>query len=170
MATALATPFYLDMGYSKTEIGSVAKFAGLWASDRRRHHRRRRHAETEHQPGTVAVRARAAPHHHPLYLAEPGGAYAYRTVRRRQRRVPRCRPRNGRAHRLHGERNQQGVYSHSVCSVLKPHRRSSHLGECDDRLHRRSRGLDPILRHLHPPRGSRHADAVEGRALDRRSL
>ena len=31
MATALATPFYLDMGYSKTEIGSVAKFAGLWA-------------------------------------------------------------------------------------------------------------------------------------------
>jgi len=32
MATALATPFYLDMGYTLTEIGSVAKFAGLWAS------------------------------------------------------------------------------------------------------------------------------------------
>ena len=32
MATALATPFYLDMGYSLTEIGSVAKVAGLWAS------------------------------------------------------------------------------------------------------------------------------------------
>ena len=32
MATALATPFYIDMGYSNTEIGSVAKFAGLWAS------------------------------------------------------------------------------------------------------------------------------------------
>jgi PAT family beta-lactamase induction signal transducer AmpG len=31
MATALATPFYLDMGFSKTEIGTVAKFAGLWA-------------------------------------------------------------------------------------------------------------------------------------------
>jgi len=31
MATALATPFYLDIGYSKTEIGTVAKFAGLWA-------------------------------------------------------------------------------------------------------------------------------------------
>ena len=30
MATALATPFYLDMGYSKTEIGMVAKHAGLW--------------------------------------------------------------------------------------------------------------------------------------------
>ena len=32
MATALATPFYLDMGYSRTEIGTVAKAAGLWAS------------------------------------------------------------------------------------------------------------------------------------------
>ena len=32
MATALATPFYLDMGYSKTEIGLIAKNAGLWPS------------------------------------------------------------------------------------------------------------------------------------------
>jgi MFS transporter, PAT family, beta-lactamase induction signal transducer AmpG len=32
MATALATPFYLDMGYSKTEIGIIAKNAGLWPS------------------------------------------------------------------------------------------------------------------------------------------
>ncbi|ODA66416.1 muropeptide transporter [Methyloligella halotolerans] len=32
MATALATPFYLDMGYSLAEIGTVAKVAGLWAS------------------------------------------------------------------------------------------------------------------------------------------
>jgi PAT family beta-lactamase induction signal transducer AmpG len=29
MATALATPFYLDMGYSLTEIGTIAKAAGL---------------------------------------------------------------------------------------------------------------------------------------------
>jgi PAT family beta-lactamase induction signal transducer AmpG len=32
MATALATPFYLDMGFSKAEIGLVAKNAGLWCS------------------------------------------------------------------------------------------------------------------------------------------
>ena len=32
MATALATPFYLDMGFSKTEIGVIAKNAGLWPS------------------------------------------------------------------------------------------------------------------------------------------
>ncbi len=30
LCTALATPFYLDMGYSKTDIGIVAKNAGLW--------------------------------------------------------------------------------------------------------------------------------------------
>ncbi|WP_373742246.1 AmpG family muropeptide MFS transporter [Neisseria sp.] len=30
MATALATPFYLDMGYSKTDIGLIAKHAMLW--------------------------------------------------------------------------------------------------------------------------------------------
>jgi PAT family beta-lactamase induction signal transducer AmpG len=32
MATALATPFYIDMGFSKTEIGAIAKNAGLWPS------------------------------------------------------------------------------------------------------------------------------------------
>jgi len=30
MATALATPFYLDIGFSLTEIGMVAKHAALW--------------------------------------------------------------------------------------------------------------------------------------------
>ncbi|HKJ17524.1 MAG TPA: AmpG family muropeptide MFS transporter [Xanthomonadales bacterium] len=32
MAVALETPFYIDMGYSLTEIGSVAKVAKLWSS------------------------------------------------------------------------------------------------------------------------------------------
>ena len=30
MAVALATPFYLDLGFTKTEIGLIAKNAGLW--------------------------------------------------------------------------------------------------------------------------------------------
>jgi PAT family beta-lactamase induction signal transducer AmpG len=32
MATALATPFYLDRGFTKTDIGVIAKNAGLWCS------------------------------------------------------------------------------------------------------------------------------------------
>lgn len=31
MATALATPFYMDMGYTKTVIGTVNKVVGFWA-------------------------------------------------------------------------------------------------------------------------------------------
>jgi PAT family beta-lactamase induction signal transducer AmpG len=30
LCTALATPFYLDMGFSKSQIGLIAKNAGLW--------------------------------------------------------------------------------------------------------------------------------------------
>jgi len=32
LCTALATPFYMEMGFTKTEIGLVAKNAGLWPS------------------------------------------------------------------------------------------------------------------------------------------
>ena len=32
MASALTTPFYLDLGYSKTEIGAVVKLFGFWAT------------------------------------------------------------------------------------------------------------------------------------------
>ena len=32
MATALSTPFYLDLGFSKTTIGTTVKLASLWSS------------------------------------------------------------------------------------------------------------------------------------------
>ena len=32
LCTALATPFYLDMGFSKSQIGLIAKNAGLWSA------------------------------------------------------------------------------------------------------------------------------------------
>jgi PAT family beta-lactamase induction signal transducer AmpG len=32
MAASLLTPFYLDLGFSMTQVGSVAKVVGLWAS------------------------------------------------------------------------------------------------------------------------------------------
>ncbi|MCW8825090.1 MAG: AmpG family muropeptide MFS transporter [Gammaproteobacteria bacterium] len=32
MAASMTTPFYLDMGYSKSEIGAVAKLFGFWAT------------------------------------------------------------------------------------------------------------------------------------------
>ncbi len=32
MASAMTTPFYLDIGFSKTEIGAVVKLFGFWAT------------------------------------------------------------------------------------------------------------------------------------------
>ena len=32
MASAMTTPFYLDIGFTKTEIGAVVKFFGFWAT------------------------------------------------------------------------------------------------------------------------------------------
>ena len=32
MASSMTTPFYLDLGYSKTEIGAVVKLFGFWAT------------------------------------------------------------------------------------------------------------------------------------------
>ena len=32
MASAMTTPFYLDLGFSKTEIGAVVKLFGFWAT------------------------------------------------------------------------------------------------------------------------------------------
>ncbi|MHB1175567.1 MAG: AmpG family muropeptide MFS transporter [Sulfuriferula sp.] len=32
LATAISTPFYLDLGFSKTEIGAVVKLFGFWAT------------------------------------------------------------------------------------------------------------------------------------------
>jgi PAT family beta-lactamase induction signal transducer AmpG len=32
MATALQTPFYLDLGFSRTEVGTIAKAAALWSA------------------------------------------------------------------------------------------------------------------------------------------
>jgi len=32
MATALSTPFYIDLGFSRSEIGTIAKVAALWSS------------------------------------------------------------------------------------------------------------------------------------------
>ena len=32
MASAMTIPFYLDLGFSKTEIGTIVKLFGFWAT------------------------------------------------------------------------------------------------------------------------------------------
>ena len=77
MATALATPFYLDMGFTKTEIGVIAKNAGLWASVIGGMLGGLWMVKIGINRGAVAVRRRAA-------RIDPG----FRVARRRQRAGP----------------------------------------------------------------------------------
>ena len=166
MATALATPFYIDMGYSLSEIGSVAKVAGLWAS-----------IAGGILGGIIMLKISINRalwlfgfvqliHHRPICMAEPGRPHADRAVPRGQRGVSRRRSWHDRADGLHGQGDQQGLYRHPVRPLHQLHRDSAHGCQCIDRLHRGSRGLDAVLCHLCPRRHSRHAVIVEGGALD----
>ena len=57
MATALSTPFYLDLGFSMTEIGIVAKQARTLALDYWRSSGWPGDDKDGHQPGALVVRA-----------------------------------------------------------------------------------------------------------------
>ena len=166
MATALATPFYLDMGYSLSEIGSVAKAAGLWASIAggtlggiimlKVSINRALWLFGFVQMLTILPFAWLSQAGHTLvglfvvvsgeYLGIGLGAIG--------------------ADGLHGQGNQQGLYGHPICLVQQFHRGSAHAGQCIDRFHRGSLGVDAVLHPLHHRRDSRHAVVVEGGALD----
>jgi hypothetical protein len=83
LCTALATPFYLDMGYSKTDIGMIAKHAGLWPAVFGGLLGRPVDGPPGHQPRAVAVRRGADGDHSRLRLA----GVARRAVARRCRSI-----------------------------------------------------------------------------------
>ena len=166
MATALATPFYIDMGYSLSEIGSVAKVAGLWASIAggvlggiimlKVSINRALWLFGFVQLFTILPYIWLSQAGHTLaglfvvvsgeYLGVGLGAIALTAFM--------------------AQGDQPGVYRHAIRPVQQFHRGSAHGGQCLDRLHRRGRGLDAVLRHLRHRRHSRHAAAVEGGAVD----
>src|SRR4029078_12160836 len=56
---------------------------------------------------------------------------------------------------------------HPICPVHQFHCDSAHGGQCINRFHCGSGGLDTVLHHLHHRRDSRHAAIIEGGALER---
>ena len=127
MATALATPFYLDMGFTKTDIGVIAKNAGLWASVDRRAARRPVDGEDRHQSRPVAVRRRAArvdPGLRVARLRQPAGPAAA-GVRHRVRGARR-RPRHGGVHRVHRARDRSALHGDAIRAVHQPRGRAAH--------------------------------------------
>ena len=102
MATALATPFYLDMGFTMTDIGVIAKNAGLWASVIGGLLGRPVDGEDRHQSRTVALRRGPAGVDPRLRVARlrPSGRPPAARVRHCLRGARRG-PRHGCVHRVH---------------------------------------------------------------------
>ena len=74
MATALATPFYLDLGFTLTEIGLVAKHAALWPAIAGGLFGGIIMLLTRHQPRTVDLWCRANDQH--SWLCRAGEQWA----------------------------------------------------------------------------------------------
>jgi PAT family beta-lactamase induction signal transducer AmpG len=138
LATALATPFYLDLGFSKTDIGVIAKHAGLWPA-----------VFGGLLGGLWMVRLGI---NRALWLfglvqmvtilgfawlawrgvqAPIDGTRPGRPGRRDCCRVPGRRPGYCRFRRLHRACHQSGFHGHPVCTVHQPGRRSPDLHQRD---------------------------------------
>ena len=135
LCTALATPFYLDMGFTKTEIGLVAKNAGLWPS-----------VIGGLLGGLWMVRLGI---NRALWIfgfvqlvaifgfawlaalgpapASPERLWILAGV---IGRGPRSRLGNRRLRRLHRANHPPGLYGHPVCAVLSLGSGSPHRGQC----------------------------------------
>jgi hypothetical protein len=134
LATSLSTPFYLDLGYSMTDIGVIAKHAGLWPA-----------VFGGLLGGLWMVRLGI---NRALWLFGVvqmvtilGFAWlAWRGVQpsidgidragageRHCCRVSGRRSGHGGVHGVHCARHQPGVHGHPVCTVYQPGRRSADL-------------------------------------------
>jgi len=165
MATALQTPFFIDMGFSRTAIGSV-EIRGTDRGDSGWSIWWCRHDQARHQSRIVDFR-RCAGREHSRFCIAFGRRYeSVDAGCRKCFRVPRCGIGYGCVCGLHGARNESGVRRNPVRAIHGADRGAEDAGECRNRRHRRKRGLDKLLPALHRPGHSRHAIAVQGRALE----
>ncbi len=170
MATALATPFYLDMGFTKTEIGVVAKNAGLWASVGRRPAGRPVDGQDGHQPRAVGVRRRPDGLDAGLRLAglpraaRRGGAGRGDRLRRAGHR-----PRHRRLRSLHRPGDRPAVHRHPAGPVHQPVGGAADLCQRHDRLDRRAGRLDRLLPALHGARAAWNGITLACGSLERTS-
>ena len=177
LSTALATPFYLDMGFTKTDIGLIAKHAGLWPAVIGAPARRPVDGQARHQPRAVAVRRGAAGVDLRLRLA--GRPRSFRQYRRRRAggaglrhrpRSARRRTGHGGLRRLHRPLDASGLHGDADGVVHQPGRRAAHLRQCLGRLAGGNVGLDQLFLAVRRAGRSRHAPAAQGRSMERSGL
>ncbi len=166
MATALATPFYLDMGFSRTEIGSIAKVAALWS------------VIAGSIIGGIAMlklsinRALwifgfcSIDHDSRFCMAQRGRPQPGGSVHGRQRRIPGCWSRYRGADSLYCARDQPRLYRHAVRAVHQLYCRAPNFCQCQHRFPDRSHGLYAVFPAVYRSRRAGDADAHQGSALD----
>ena len=152
MATALATPFYLDMGFTKSEIGLIAKHAGLWPS-----------VIGGLLGGLWMVKlginralwlfgvAQAVTILGFAALAHmPGDRVALAS--RDRMRSPWSWLGHGCLRGLRCAHHQPALHGHSIRPVHQPGSGSAHIHKCHDGLDRRANRLVQLLSVVHGPR------------------
>ena len=169
MATSLVTPFYLDMGFSKTDIGLIAKNAGLW-------------------PAVIAGILGG------IWMLKLGinkalwlfgvvqvvtilgfvwlaGFGRFDTITLTEQMmlagVIGAEAVGVRLCILHGARNQSRLYRHPARPVYQPLRRTAHLYQRHHRLPDRMAGLRPFLLALLHTGPAGHVPIAESRTLGR---
>ena len=152
MASAMTTPFYLDLGYSKTEIGAVVKLFGFWATIAGGTLGGIWILRIGHEPRAVGLRLRPDDLDARLRRARRPAA---------DRRGARDGRRGGELHRgarhrgvrrLHGGAHRQALHRDSVRAALEPDGRAARARLRADRLARGLARLGGILRALHADR------------------
>jgi len=168
IAAAILTPFYLDIGFTKTQIGAVVKLFGFWAIS---------------AGGLVGgiMMLKVGIRHQPLFVDFrcPAGAFNGRirdscengrlpagSCRRSGFRKFQRRNGNSGLSGLHGKHHQPEVHGHAVRSADQPDARSRCRHFLAVRGAGKGDGMVSLFRVLRPDRHSGHAHAAQIRALD----
>ena len=173
MCTALATPFYLDMGFSKSDIGLIAKNAGPVAERYRRTARWAVDAQAGYQPWTMVVRRGPGRVDTRIRLVvahrSVSGNRRFRASCARDRdrvRSPRRRIGGRGVRSLHSARDPSRLYRHPVRVIHEPRRRAAHFPERDDRMAGRAGWLVRFFHVMRTPGAAGDVAAVQSRAVE----
>ena len=166
MATALSTAFYLDLGFTKTEVGVIGKNVGLWSSVVGGLIGGAWLVQARHRSRAVDLRRAATGRDLRLRVAREGGARPRGArVRDRLRGVRERGPRDRGIHRVHRAHHRPALHGDAVRAVHEPRRRTAHVRERGRGLPRRGDRLVRLLSDLRRARLARPAAAAEGRAV-----
>ena len=135
MASAITTPFFLDIGFTKTEIGAVVKLFGAWATIGGALLGGLVHAEAGHLSLSVDFRLLTGFFYRRFCFARQGRPQYFAALGRHRIRKLEQRHGHSRLCRLHGQHHEQTIYRHPVCPADQHYGNSAGAGLCAHRVH-----------------------------------